>query len=389
MSLQTRDLSIAGIPRNKCNGCFTCKSVCKQSAISDSTDSAGFSYPVVNDDLCILCKKCIQVCPANSSSASRQPIACFAAISKNADLLKKSSSGGMFGEIASLFTQRNGIVYGCKWDDDFKSASHSYAYTPDEITKFYTSKYVQSNLNGIFAHVKSELRNNKPILFSGTPCQVYALNKYLEDDAGKVAYVDFICHGVPSPGVFQKYIFSLERKNKSEIVYFNFRHKDEKKKKNIIGYKLKNNNEFLFKSRDDDLYFSLFNFNYILRESCFTCTSKSGRSLSDITIGDFWGIEKIKPSLTDYGCSCVVIWTPKGLDIWNSIKEELEYYDVKYEDIINNNKSIIKPSSKPIGYAFFSKIIAAFPFSFSARIVLGVHLFLRLCRKLNRLITKH
>ena len=366
------------IDKRKCCGCEACVQKCPKQCIDLIEDEEGFLYPHVDRDKCINCGLCEKVCPVQKQALCREPIATYAAKNRNEEIRLSSSSGGVFSSFAESVISKQGIVFGACFNGQW-SVCHSKAETTDECVRFRGSKYVQSHIGKAYKEVESFLKEGRDVLFSGTPCQVRGLLLYLGKDYDNLLTVDFICHGVPSPGVFRWYlqeeINNYARSASKNTVSFppihsipkgdvlipegleiediRFRDKREgwKKysfvltlakassdgKKNSVSssYTL-NNNPFL-RGFLKDLY---------LRPSCHSCPTKSLKSGSDITIADFWGINKVIPKLDDdKGINAVIINTEKGRIFFNDI--EVEKVLASFEDIQKYNVAICRSSSLP------------------------------------------
>lgn len=307
--------------KRQCSGCKACSEICPKNCISIITDNEGFWYPNVNRSICIDCGLCERICPQLVKKEPVSLTSCLAAKSLENSDVDTSSSGGIFVQMAKWILKRGGIVFGVefneKWDALFTGVEDLAA-----LEKLKTSKYVQADTNGVFSKIKSQLVNRRWVLFVATPCQIKALHLFLGKNYPTLLTADIICHGVPSPFVWQRYLMyriKLDTKapNKFDILSVNFRDKRiswekhcltikyfAKNKKNIVSYSA---------SLSDDFYIRLFESNVILRPSCYDCHSKGGTSGSDITIGDFWGIDLINASFNDHrGCSLVIANTLLG-----------------------------------------------------------------------------
>lgn len=310
-----------------CCGCGTCELVCHKKAISMTPGKLGCLYPTINEELCVGCGLCKSVCAYQGETHSNEKnIAVFAAMAENHELLSKSASGGVFAVIASNFLNNNGVVYGCsmEYEEQKLVPRHIRVDRKDELYKLQGSKYVQSLLGDVFQNIRQDLQERKFVLFSGTPCQVDALNKYLEKEDKSLLYtIDIICHGVPSLQMFGEYIETIEKKKHGKITEFYFRDK-------TWGWGLnakyiwenetgKKNRENI--SADISSYYSLFLESEIYRDSCYSCKYAGGPRVGDITIGDFWCVEKEHPEYmvenggtlsNTNGISCVLVNTEQG-----------------------------------------------------------------------------
>lgn len=191
--------------KKECCGCSACASVCPKNCITMSEDSEGFLYPHVDESVCIDCHLCERVCPMINHGKDREPLAVYAAKNSNETIRMQSSSGGIFTLLAERVIDEGGVVFGASFNDRWEVV-HDHVETKEELAKFRGSKYVQSKIGDNYRKVKLFLSEGRNVLFSGTPCQISGLKKYLRKDYDNLLAVDFICHGVPSPGVFRTYL---------------------------------------------------------------------------------------------------------------------------------------------------------------------------------------
>lgn len=254
-------------------------------------NNEGFLYPKIDQSLCIECGKCKKVCSLNNDNGNdlKNP-ECYAVINNSKQDLMKESSGGIFSVIAKKVLNENGVIYGASFSDDFKSVKHIRVSNKVQLEKLYTSKYLQSEIGIAFENIKKDLIDGKVVLFSGTPCQIGGLKLYLNKNYNNLICVDFICHGVPSPKVWDLYLNYLNKENKV-IENVNFRNKSDGWTKYNFRIQFENNDEFLQPFLDNP-YMNLFLSNYTLRPSCYDCNFKTVSRMSDVTIADFWGIKK-------------------------------------------------------------------------------------------------
>jgi len=328
-------------PQNCC-GCTACESVCPRDAITMTPDALGFLYPKVDLSKCIECGLCEKVCQFNDhydrSHNLRSPIA-YAARHKKLSEVMKSRSGAAFVSISDYVLKQGGVVYGAGYKDHFRVV-HKRATTKTERDEFRGSKYVQSDLTGIFRKVKDDLKNGLVVLFTGTPCQTAGLNSYVGKKLREnLILVDIVCHGVPGPYLWRDYLAFLERKQGDEIVIVNFRDKD------LFGWTA-HRESFVFKRGSNKKTFSYLFYNHIMfRHSCGVCHYANLQRPSDITIADFWGWEKCAPeiNLDDKGVSLVLINTKKGKTIFSNLRDELIVCEVSINDCLQPN--LQSPSS--------------------------------------------
>lgn len=343
------------INKTQCCGCQACAENCPKSCISLYEDEEGFTYPMVDTTICINCHICEKVCPIINQGIEREPLAVYAAINKNDNIRLDSSSGGIFTLLAEKIIEQGGVVFGARWNTRWE-VEHNYTETVEGLKQFRGSKYVQSNINGSYSKIETFLKGGREVLFSGTPCQIAGLRSYLRKDFDNLLLVECICHGVPSPAVFRQYLRELSEKinsnNKGErkwkensiiLTDVNFRDKRDGWNNYHCTFTFSSNEEsiqYSFPSMQN-VYFRGFNSDLYLRPSCHECQFRSLRSGSDITLGDFWGIDKVMPEFDDdKGVSAVIINTIKGKIIFDSL--DIEAVKSSYDKICQFNHSIIK-----------------------------------------------
>lgn len=297
-------------------------------------DSEGFAYPIVDKQNCIDCHLCERTCPQLQSKNAIHQNICYAAMSKDLHDVNTSSSGGIFVQVAKWVIANHGIVFGTRFDEDWTVLFDS-AETLEELESLKTSKYVQADTNGIFTKIKKQLADNRWVLFVATPCQVKALRLFLRKEYTTLITVDIICHGVPSPLAWKRYLGYRKKEDvgnsdEYKILNVNFRDKRISWEKHCLTIKYQSTESQICYSQclSDDIYIRLFESNVMLRPSCYSCNSKSGNSGSDITIGDFWGIEKVVPEFNNHkGCSIVVVHTALGEKIMSLLNVDIVRVD--------------------------------------------------------------
>lgn len=310
-----------------CCGCGACAQVCPKSCISMTADNEGFLYPHVNTSDCVQCGLCEKACNISHRREERAPLKVLAAINRDEKIRKQSSSGGIFHILAENVINKGGIVFGARFDENWQVVL-DYADTLDGIKPFMGSKYVQATIGDSYKTAKKFLEEGRQVMFTGTPCQIAGLHQYLRKSYPNLLTVDFVCHGVPSPKVWGKYLEQLKadiRKKGDDSVYVPFR-----------------------KSH----YMRAFLADIILRPSCYECKSKGGRSNSDITLADFWGISSIFPEMDDdKGTSMVFVNTDKGASALDLAT--FSYKEAAYEQIKPLNPSCYRSASRPANRQMF------------------------------------
>lgn len=346
------------ISKAECCGCGACANICPTRCVSMREDEEGFLYPVTDVEKCVNCGLCEKVCSISEKDAvpTQAVKSAFGCYTLDNETRRNSSSGGIFCELARQTIQRGGCVFGVAMNADCKGASFRKAETELELQKLMTSKYLQASVGNAYREAKRELKAGKEVLFSGTPCHVNALQLYLRNrnvNAEKLFCVDLICHGTPSPKLWRNYVNEFEQTRNATLKSVSFRCKEETWRNlglSLNGRGKNNAVEKLLIPAEKDPYMKLFLENYSLRPSCYNCASKTFR-LSDLTIGDFWGIERVLPALDDAkGTSVVLIRTEKGQRMFENIRERLRYEETSYQDAVRWNtseyKSVVCPARR-------------------------------------------
>lgn len=268
----------------------------------------------------------------------------YAVKHKREDKRIKSQSGGIFTALADYILKHNGKIYGCILNDKFE-AIHIGTNNVEDRNKMKGSKYVQSNIGNCFKEIKEDLENQIEVLFSGTPCQVDGLKSFLGKEYENLYCVDIICHGVPSPLVWQDYIKWQEDKNNGKCINVNFRNKEKFGwHSHVETLELKKENEV--KTINSSIYANIFYSELIVRPSCYYCPYKTIKRSSDISIGDYWGIQKINKEFDDNkGISLVLINNERGKELFEKVKNNLIYFKTKIEDSLQ--QPLIEPFPKP------------------------------------------
>lgn len=327
--------------KEKCTGCSTCYNVCPKKCISMDENDEGFLYPVVDQKECIKCKMCIKKCPVLSLERNEESIEEFyVAYSKNEETRNKSSSGGCFREMAEVILNNNGVVFGAIFDNDF-NVIHKYVENVSELEKLQGSKYVQSDITKTFNEVKNFLDKDRQVLFSGTPCQIAGIKKFLGKEYKNLYLISIICHGVPSRRVFQKYL--KKYKKKGQIRDICFRDKSFGWEKFSMKVELKNGDKYII-PKNEDSFMKGYLSNIYLRKSCYDCQFRDTNDIADISIGDLWGIDHMKQEMNDHkGASLLIVKTIKGKKLIESCKNNIIIEgELKKEELVKYNPCIIK-----------------------------------------------
>jgi len=334
--------------KKACTGCTACLSVCPQSCIEMKPDKEGFMYPNVSLEACIDCGLCEKICPMKKNGYEPQVKMSIAAVSENINVRRISSSGGVFNALAEYVISKGGIVYGATFDEEW-NVIHRYSDTIDGLKAFSGSKYVQSSLKGIYKHVLEELKRNRLVLFSGTPCQIAGLNGFLRKDYDNLISVEVSCHGVPSPKIWHSYLDWMIPHN-SRLREFSFRDKKNGWRNYNITYRTQSiTKEEKYKLHSEEhsknIFFNLFLSNLILRPSCYSCHFKNGKSGADMNIGDCWGLSNNSSLDDDLGVSSIVAYSEKAVRV---IKElSIKFEGIEYERLVRYNPSLVSSVVEP------------------------------------------
>lgn len=342
-----------------CCGCGACMNVCPKHAISMEEDEYGFLYPQINHEICIRCGQCKKVCGYQKKEPLLLPYEVYAAKASQTDVLSNAASGGIFGSISAEILKEQGVVYGCAFEhrEDSLVAVHIRVDNFEDLAKLQGSKYVQSDMGIVFRQIREDLLKDKTVLFSGTPCQVDAVKHYINNcrvNHGCLYTVDIICHGVPNAHFFKDYMSSLSKKLNGRITDFKFRDKTngwglkagvyyidrrKKEKKKLLPVQLSS-------------YYSIFLKSYSYRENCYSCKYAGRDRVGDITIGDYWGIEKVHPeylkenggNLTpETGISCLLVNTDNGKELIHNFGRNLVLYSSTLENAAFQNEQLNAP----------------------------------------------
>lgn len=334
-----------------CCGCNSCYESCPVSAIHLFQNDEGFLYPRVDAEKCIVCGKCINVCPAlNYHQSLHKNHTCYLSFNKDASIVRRSSSGGLFTAVASYVLERNGVVYGPAYDKQLE-LSYRRVSSKKDLSILVGSKYVQANSAGIFDKIKEDLKAGIFVLFSGTPCQVSGLINFLRRDYDNLLTIDLMCHGVPSPGLFKKCVSFIEDKYRGKVVDYRFRDKS------VLGWSsgsssivLEKNGKHKVLRYDNALraYFLAFIKGLSLRASCYSCHFSSFDRAGDITLGDFWYAEKLyNEDSFKKGVNLLLVNSLKGEKIVKSIYGEIYLKEVCDKDALVSNPHLEHPVNVP------------------------------------------
>ena len=324
-----------------CTGCRACEQLCAHHAIVMNSDNEGFITASIDSELCVACGLCIKRCPQNNLMDKFTPISSLAVRDKNTEELKVSASGGAFAAAARVILQRGGVIVGAVYHDDM-TVGHYVVDRLEDLHKVQSSKYVQSNTEATYSQVKALLINGREVLYSGTPCQIGGLRAYLRKDYDTLYTMDLICHGVASPKLFAKYLVWLGGKMKGKIIGYDFR---DKSCGWGLDYMTKTKTKTKPSTLDPYYYHILKGTTY--RECCYRCNYCTKERVGDITIGDYWGIEKEHPKFySTRGVSCLLVNSEKGERLWSIVKDEFDTLESTLEQVAKANHNLTNPTQR-------------------------------------------
>lgn len=357
--------------KSKCCGCAACVQRCPKQCISLKEDKEGFLYPSVDKNTCIDCGLCEKVCPIINQNDPREPLKVYAAKHKDDEIRMKSSSGGIFTLLAEQIINEGGVVFGARFDE-YWEVMHDYTETKEGLALFRGSKYVQSRIGNAYQQAENFLKQGRKVMFTGTPCQIAGLRRFLRKEYENLLAVDFVCHGVPSPKVWRMYldetlarqgigkntVLSHAMLRQKFIRDVEFRSKSTGWKKFSFALTLtkatadgEENSVLLSSIFEDNLFMQSFLSDFILRPSCYKCVCKKGKSSADITLGDFWGIEYVLPKWDDNkGISLLLLY---NLNQLSSDNEAYELRETSYGDAIKENLAFYSSVKEPINRSFY------------------------------------
>lgn len=332
--------------RNLCTGCMACVQACPKKCISIKQSSTGFSYPEINQKLCINCDICKNTCPVlNKYLDDYVKPQIYAGKNKDDYIRIKSSSGGIFYSLAKDVIDSGGVVFGAKFVDKY-TIKHVKCDNIDELCYLLESKYIQSDVNTTFVQTAEYLKQGKMVLYCGTPCIIAGLKRFLKIDYDNLITIDFVCHGVPSPKSWKEYLEYLEKKYNSKVIKVSFRNKETGWKNYSLEFVFEDG-KIIRERVSENIYMKSFLAHYNLRPSCFECSFKNMHRESEITLGDYWEVDKSHPELNDdKGISLIFVHTMKGKKILDKINNEIDTFFIDDENVISSSFSYLNSASK-------------------------------------------
>lgn len=376
-----------------CTGCRACEQLCAHHAIEMKPDKEGFLSVYIDRDKCVDCGLCQNRCPQNALMQKSEPLMSLAVRDRDDKELGVSASGGAFAAAARVILQRGGVVIGAAYHDDM-TVGHFIVERLENLHKVQSSKYVQSNTEATYSQVKALLINGREVLYSGTPCQIGGLRAYLRKEYANLYTMDLICHGVASPKLFAKYLIWLGGKMKGKIIGYDFR---DKSCGWGLDYMSKTKTKTKTKPSTLDPYYYHFLEGTTYRECCYRCNYCTKERVGDITIGDYWGVEKEHPEFySAKGVSCFLVNSEKGMRLWNLIKSEFYFLESTFEQVARANHNLSHPTKRTsrrdsiylhiddmdVNEYFATQL--AIPFNLKARVKLLLPKWLKIWIKKNK-----
>ncbi len=336
------------ISKEGCFGCRNCEKICNKKAIKITDNEEGFLYPIIDNSLCNNCGLCETVCPTINFSKTlncKNTQNIYAGYAYNLNQRCSSSSGGVFATIAEYILENDGIVAGARFTEDF-ALYHVVINNKRDLDRLKGSKYFQSDLTLVFEEIFENLKKDKLVYFCGTPCQVSALKLFLKKDYHNLITSDLICHAVPSKFYFSEYKSFIEKKYRGKLQNFDFR--------NYKGWgvletiKIKIKKRILLKKQPQycSSFLTGFLSGALFREVCYSCVFSSRTRCGDITIGDFWGIQKISNLDYEKGCSAILVNTQKGQELLNTLKKKLYLEQRSFNEVSAENPNLLQPTKR-------------------------------------------
>ena len=346
------------VAKTDCCGCSACVSACPKQCLEMKSDNQGFLQVKLSKNNCIECGICEKVCPVLAEkNENEREIEAFAVKNNSESERNLSSSGGVFVALATNVLDEGGVVCAARFDENFHLI-HDFCERKEDLKPFLGSKYLQSDMRDCFKKTKELLNEERLVLFVGTPCQIMGLKLYLRKEYQNLIATEVVCHGVPSPMVWEKYLNEICKQKKislNEVKNISFRNKD--KSWRVFNLKIEGKEKTILKeSLHDNLYMRGFLKNLFLRQSCHHCPAKNFASMADISLADYWGIDRFHPEMDDNkGVSAVILYNKK---ISLSFKKlSLSIKETNLRDILSNNSALaISAKAHPKRDEFFEKI---------------------------------
>lgn len=349
------------VNRQLCTGCGACAAVCPRDAVRMEADGEGFFYPVIRKSTCTDCGLCTRTCPLTRELSAPGENACFGAKARE-EARQLGSSGGIFPVLAAQILRDGGTVWGASLSEG-GMVRHMEIGDEADIPKITRTKYVQSDLTPVWGKIRASVEGGRPVLFCGTPCQTDAVRSFFGEDHKGLILVDLVCYGVPSPGIWKKYVAVLSRRYGGTVHSFSFRDKRNRDHGHTCST-LIGGQEYCWPLDRDPYCQSMFR-NVNLRPSCFHCRYCTPARNSDITLGDFWGIEQVRPDFDDgMGCSAVICHTQTGRQLWEQVQPEVQWFACEEQELANDRQPRLREPVQPHPKrALYMALMRVMPFS--------------------------
>lgn len=343
--------------KDLCTGCLACMNICPKDAIVYKEDEYGVPVAVINQDKCIECGACVKVCPVNNPVEKKEPLACYAAWSNNAGEREFSTSGGIAAEISKTIVNDGGVVFGAAFDSDM-NVCHMSADSAETLQRFRGSKYVQSYIGKSYREIKKALLDGKKVLFTGTPCQAAGLRNFLGKEYDNLFIIDLICHGTPPMTYLRDYLKEIGGGRKISKISF--------REGNDYCLAITGEKNFYKKTANCDYYLLAFLRGVIQRENCFSCDYAQGKRCGDITVGDFWKLDRKTMNNKYRGrVSVVLINTENGNKLWETCKDKFTFEKRDFEEAKRGNGPLRGPSGRPKDRETFLNMVKSSGFSYA------------------------
>lgn len=373
------------VEKSDCVGCEACVQRCPKQCIVMKEDAEGFLYPQIDIEKCIDCGLCERVCPVINQGEPRKPLVAYAAKNQDESVRLSSSSGGVFTALAEYVIAQGGVVFGARFDESW-NVVHDYVETIEGLSAFRGAKYVQSRIGQSFLRAETFLKQGRMVLFSGLPCQITGLKKFLRKDYDNLITVELFCHGVPSPMVWKRFL-------EEDVAIPHIRLKSISFRDKVSGWK----NYSFFYSQEDangvqlhrmpfakNLFMRGFLADLYLRPSCYHCPAKQFKSGSDLTIGDYWGVKLAHPELDDdKGVSAVLVNTDRGVKILQTV-QHISLYASTFENVVKCNPALMKSAQEPAKRPLFFELLNQYKVSEIVVKLTHISFLCKMQRKIRR-----
>lgn len=349
---------------NACTGCYSCVNACPKSCIHMVEDKEGFWYPKIDPEQCIHCGRCERACPVMSeipNAKTEDDIRVYAVKHRNDSTRMSSSSGGAFSALAETVLEQGGVVFGAAFDENY-DVHHICVETAAGLEKLRGSKYVQSRIGNAYRQAETYLKEGRLVYFSGTACQTSGLIGYLGRDYDNLYTQDLICHGVPSPMVWRKYLEYHQTLERSRIQKIFFRDKTHGWHNWHLAIDFENGTRYAQSQFQDKMIVSFLR-GKCSRLSCYDCKFKQMCRAADFTLADYWGIQEIAPELDDdKGVSSCYVNSPKAQRLFEAASSRMTVKELDLERAVAGNLAMIESERLPADREAFLEEMRSKPF---------------------------